>query len=249
MRSKGFTLIEMVITIIVLGVIFLGFSGILETGTKGYIDSVDRQKLHNQARFVIEKMSREIRHAVPNSFATSSSTSAKCINFYPIVRSGFYSRNQSSGKIDFVVTNQGARLISPDSESLVINPSRNADLSSSSNQSESLAGCRDSADSSCTESEPASGVYVYSIDDNFDSHSVANRYYIYNGEVSYCINSNGRLTRNTVIVAEEINFTQSRFEYLQATLQRGGLVHLDFLFTNQDEQSFYRQDVQVLNVP
>ncbi|WCE30010.1 PilW family protein [Vibrio sp. SCSIO 43137] len=248
MRSKGFTLVEMVITIIVLGVIFLGFTGILETGTKGYIDSVDRQKVQNQARFVIEKMSREIRHAVPNSFATTSSTSAKCINFYPIVRSGFYSRNQTSGKVDFVVTNQGVQLPSPVSESLVINPSRNADLTSG-KQFKSLSGCRDSADSSCTESQPASGVYVYSIDDDFNSHSVANRYYTYNGEVSYCISSSGNLTRNTVIVAEEVNFTQSRFEYLQATLQRGGLVHLDFLFTNQDEQSFYRHDVQVLNVP
>lgn len=73
MKNRGFTLIEMVITIVVGSFIMLGIAGYLQLGAKGYADTIDRQKLQTQAQFVIEKMSREIRHAVPNSFFINES--------------------------------------------------------------------------------------------------------------------------------------------------------------------------------
>lgn len=250
-RAKGFTLVEMVMTTVVLGIIFLGITGFIEYGTRGYVDTIDRQKLQNQARFVIEKLSREIRHAVPNSFEViTNGANTKCLNFYPIERSGFYTQSVSSGKVEFVVNNQGGRFSSPVTESLVINPSRIEDLTDS-DHFKSLSGCRDSGDSTCEETEPSSGVYIYSVNNSFTSHSIANRYFTYQQMVAYCITSTGAITRNNVIVGDGINFAQSSFSYSQPSLQRGGLVHLDFLFTNQaqDEQSFYKHDVQVLNVP
>ncbi len=248
MKSKGFTLVEMVMTIVVMGIVFLGLAGFLELGTKGYVDSVDRQKIQNQARFVIEKLSREIRHAVPNSFAVVTNTTSKCLNFYPIKNAGFYRLDEQNRHLEFIVDNQGSRLTDSASDRLVTNPSQISDLTSDSH-SVSLAGCLSSSDSSCVESEPGSGVYTYTVSDVFSSHSVAKRHYTYNGQVSYCITSAGLITRNGVNVGEGLDLAQSSFSYLPATLQRGGLIHLDFLFTNQDEQSFYKHDVQVLNVP
>ncbi|GLO59766.1 MSHA biogenesis protein MshO [Vibrio sp. MACH09] len=251
MRVKGFTLVEMVMVMVVMGIIFLGITGFIELGAKGYVDTVDRQKVQNQARFAIEKLSREIRHGIPNSFATvTNSVGDKCLEFYPIARSGFYSQNEVSGRVDFIIGNQGERLPTSNSEKMVINPSRIEDLTSET-QSVSLANCRNSSNDECTEEEKSSGVFVYSVDDDFDSHSIARRYYSFNGKVTYCISTTGMITRNGISVADGINHNQSSFSYLDASLQRSGLVHLDFLFTNpeQDEQSFYKHDVQVLNVP
>ncbi len=71
MSSRGFTLVEMVLTLIVGSILVLGIAGFVELGTKGYADSVDRQRIQTQAQFVLEKLSREFRHAVPNSFSGS----------------------------------------------------------------------------------------------------------------------------------------------------------------------------------
>lgn len=54
-RQSGFTLIELVITIVVVAIMVMGIAGFIELGTKGYVDTVDRQQLQNQARFAVEK--------------------------------------------------------------------------------------------------------------------------------------------------------------------------------------------------
>ncbi|NMT50501.1 PilW family protein, partial [Vibrio parahaemolyticus] len=89
-----------VITIVVGSFIMLGIAGYLQLGAKGYADTIDRQKLQTQAQFVIEKMSREIRHAVPNSFFINEKEK-NCLMFMPIEHSGFYAI--SGNDIQFVV--------------------------------------------------------------------------------------------------------------------------------------------------
>ena len=68
MKTRGFTLMEMIVTIVIGSFIMLGIAGYVQLGMKGYADTIDRQRMQTQAQFVLEKMSREIRHAVPNSF-------------------------------------------------------------------------------------------------------------------------------------------------------------------------------------
>ncbi len=68
MKDRGFTLMEMIVTIVVGSFIMLGIAGYVQLGMKGYADTIDRQRIQTQAQFVLEKMTREIRHAVPNSF-------------------------------------------------------------------------------------------------------------------------------------------------------------------------------------
>lgn len=60
-RQAGFTLIEMVITIVVIGII-AGISAMLILqAMRGYSDQDVRADLTNQARLAIERMAREIR--------------------------------------------------------------------------------------------------------------------------------------------------------------------------------------------
>ncbi|MEZ9417572.1 pilus assembly protein PilW, partial [Vibrio sp. 10N.286.49.E1] len=82
--------------------------------------SVERFRLQTEARFVLEKLSREVRHAVPNLFPAS--VSSGCVSFYPIVDSGFYAI--SGADINFLVSDTGATSSSLQTMSLVINPTR-----------------------------------------------------------------------------------------------------------------------------
>ena len=45
MKQRGFTLIEMIVTIVVVGVIGLAIAGFVEYGMKGYVETIDRQKV------------------------------------------------------------------------------------------------------------------------------------------------------------------------------------------------------------
>ncbi|WED21540.1 type II secretion system GspH family protein [Vibrio sp. JC009] len=246
MKRSGFTLIEMVMTIVVSGIIVLGITGFLQLGITGYSDTIARQKVQNQARFAIEKMSREMRHAVPNSFELNGS----CLRFYPIKYSGFYTQVEAqsvaNNTIMFMTDNQA--VASADFEPgdrLVINPSSFGDLTS-----DTASAPVEDCDISCSENNG-----IYTISDTFSSYSVGNRHYIYGEDyVTYCLTS-GSVTRaegatgSAVTVADSLDGSSS-FSYESPTLQRGGLVHMDLLFVNDDgEESSYKHDVQVLNVP
>ncbi|EGR0109713.1 PilW family protein [Vibrio vulnificus] len=229
MSSRGFTLVEMVLTLIVGSILVLGIAGFVELGTKGYADSVDRQRIQTQAQFVLEKLSREFRHAVPNSF----SDSGNCLSFYPIVYSGFYA--VEGNDIQFLIGNTSATSPLANGLSLVINPSRQQDLVS---DSFDVSGLTNGAGYFAVLNQAAS----------LESNSINRRHYIFNanGRVEYCFTA-GRISRNGVQVADSVS--AASFNYLEPTLQRGGLVHIKLTFTQNDESSHYQQDVQVLNVP
>ncbi|EGQ8023982.1 prepilin-type N-terminal cleavage/methylation domain-containing protein [Vibrio vulnificus] len=229
MSSRGFTLVEMVLTLIVGSILVLGIAGFVELGTKGYADSVDRQRIQTQAQFVLEKLSREFRHAVPNSF----SDSGNCLSFYPIVYSGFYA--VEGNDIQFLIGNTNATSPLANGLSLVINPSRQQDLV---NDSFDVSGLTNGAGYFAVLNQAAS----------LESNSINRRHYIFNanGRVEYCFTA-GRISRNGVQVADSVS--AASFNYLEPTLQRGGLVHIKLTFTQNDESSHYQQDVQVLNVP
>ncbi|AIL71736.1 MSHA biogenesis protein MshO [Vibrio vulnificus] len=229
MNSRGFTLVEMVLTLIVGSILVLGIAGFVELGTKGYADSVDRQRIQTQAQFVLEKLSREFRHAVPNSF----SDSGNCLSFYPIVYSGFYA--VEGNDIRFLIGNTNVTPPLANGLSLVINPSRQQDLVS---DSFDVSGLTNGAGYFAVLNQAAS----------LESNSINRRHYIFNanGRVEYCFTA-GRISRNGVQVADSVS--AASFNYLEPTLQRGGLVHIKLTFTQNDESSHYQQDVQVLNVP
>ncbi|HAS6359074.1 TPA: prepilin-type N-terminal cleavage/methylation domain-containing protein [Vibrio vulnificus] len=231
MSSRGFTLVEMVLTLIVGSILVLGIAGFVELGTKGYADSVDRQRIQTQAQFVLEKLSREFRHAVPNSF----SDSGNCLSFYPIIYSGFYA--VEANDIRFLIGNDKVTTPLSSGLGLVINPSRKDDLENSFFNVSNL--------------DNSAGYFELTGQaSQLTSESINHRHYIFNRAdlVEYCFdNDNQRINRKGVQVAD--NVSAATFQYLEPTLQRGGLVHIKLTFTQNDESSHYQQDVQVLNVP
>jgi MSHA biogenesis protein MshO len=240
MKPRGFTLIEMVMTLIVGSILVLGIAGFVDLGARGYSDTIERQRMQTQAKFVLEKMSREIRHAVPNMFSNDLVTGASdCISFYPIVTSGFYA--VSGADLQFVVGSNGVTTNDIDSFSLVINPTE----PSPSNNVFPLSSV-----------SSANNVFVLAGQAaNLNGDSVSNRHYIYNpdGEVSYCLVNQQvhRLVNRVNLAPVSDSGVTGSLNYTPATVQNNGVVHINLNFTNDDgdESTNFRQDVQVLNVP
>ncbi|MDD1829233.1 prepilin-type N-terminal cleavage/methylation domain-containing protein [Photobacterium sp. ZSDE20] len=248
MKQRGFTLIEMIVTIVVVAVIGLAIAGFVEYGMKGYVDTIDRQKVQVKGQFVVEKMSREISHAVPNSFTEDQTflpTPAfdrKCLSFYPIKYSGFYYFDEANNKLDFIVGQDSPTLDNDDY--IIINPTSFNDLAAISSKRIDVSGA--------TQNNNAFSVPVVSL----ASKSPAKRHYVYdqNSHVSYClvndtIQNQGLIQRNGVTVADSINYAESNFRYEEPSLQRGGVIHIDLVLEQNNEVSVYQQDVQVLNAP
>lgn len=87
-RSAGFTLIELITVIVILGIVAgIGSSFIVNT-----VDSYDavqkRSKLVNHGRLVVEQITRQIRVAVPNSVRVSGT--GNCVEFMPLVSGATY---------------------------------------------------------------------------------------------------------------------------------------------------------------
>ncbi|MDR9826751.1 prepilin-type N-terminal cleavage/methylation domain-containing protein [Vibrio sp. FNV 38] len=242
MKARGFTLIEMIISIIIVAIIALGITGFVDFGTRGFAQTVERQKLHTQAQFVLQKLSRELRHAVPNSIDINGD----CFSFYPIKYSGFYHVTGISlpYQLDFI---SGQDLLPSqygDDEFMIINPTSQPYIDDTNNQVSLKDVTVSSAQSSVSINQPLS------------SESVANRHYITEKKYIYKYDSANQVLNRmdgtcdsglAVPVADSIkSFSVS---YFQPNLVRGGLVHIDMVMVYNEEQASYQQEVQVLNVP
>lgn len=60
-NSKGFTLIEIIVTIVIVGIIGGIAALIITQGVRAYSDQAVRSDVHYQARLAMERMAREIR--------------------------------------------------------------------------------------------------------------------------------------------------------------------------------------------
>ncbi|WP_351074682.1 type II secretion system protein [Shewanella sp. CAL98-MNA-CIBAN-0140] len=91
-NTAGFTLIEMVTVILILGIIVVGVSSFVIFGTRIFVESSAVDQVLSQSRFGIERMTRDIRRAVPNSMRVLTATdgSYQCLELLPISTSTSY---------------------------------------------------------------------------------------------------------------------------------------------------------------
>lgn len=103
-KQQGFTLIELVVVIILLGVTSVGVARILGLATQNYVNSAERDELSNSARFVLERLNKELPHALPNSVrefsVTNNGNTIECLEFVPIIASS------TSLDLTHITTNQ-----------------------------------------------------------------------------------------------------------------------------------------------
>lgn len=86
-REQGFTLVEMVMVVIVLGIIGAMVSVFMRAPVDAYFDTARRAALTDVADTALRRMARDIHKALPNSIRNPS---ASCIEFIPTRIGGRY---------------------------------------------------------------------------------------------------------------------------------------------------------------
>ena len=85
-RARGFTLIELVVVIVLLGITAVTMSLLFTGSVSGYIDTSRRADSAASARVALDRMGRELREAMPLSIRVSNG----CIQFLPILGGSIY---------------------------------------------------------------------------------------------------------------------------------------------------------------
>ena len=88
-RASGFTLIELTMTITILGIMAVGVTSFFGATVGGYGTTVVRAQMASAMVVAGERISRDIRRALPNSVRIGGVLD-NCVEFVPVKRGGFY---------------------------------------------------------------------------------------------------------------------------------------------------------------
>lgn len=88
--QRGFTLVEMVAVIVLLSFGVVGGVQLFRTLAQSYRDTSTRMQLTQNGRFVIARVSRELREALPGSIRVTAAGGTQCIEWLPIFAASRY---------------------------------------------------------------------------------------------------------------------------------------------------------------
>jgi len=251
MRDRGFSLIELIVVILILGIIGAGTAIYIVRGMQAYTDTVRRDRLTAMARAATERVVRELRNALPNSIRITTDSAGgvttACIEFVPVERASAYrdalAPRGSITRFDAVPFDPplaGTR-----------NPGPVAGFDAASN---TLAGeVRLSAAHRFAHDSPQRRFFIATDPVSFcidDGTGQLNRY----GGYGFTAAASAPPTATPALLGEHLQLIDGGtavvpFAWDPGSLTRAGIVTLDFRFMEEGEWVRLRQEVQIRNAP
>ncbi|HET6473421.1 MAG TPA: type II secretion system protein [Pseudomonadales bacterium] len=258
MRAAGFTLIELVVVITVMAILSVGAATFIGDATDGYAATVRRSELGGTARLAAERITRELRVALPNSVRVTGG----CLEFIPTEGGSTYLTLPVSTvgtTFDVVApidpSSAGARIaVFPDTAATVY-----------------AIGAAGVISPSAAFSAPDANNVVHvtlSSAHRFPIESPSRRFYLLRTPVSYCVDQNRlwryqgygfSVTQPTVAglptsepgrspIGEDV-VSPAPFALSGATLTRNAEIALDLQFQDGNDVLRFQHTVQLRNVP
>ncbi|MCP3128640.1 PilW family protein [Shewanella sp. KJ2020] len=272
--TRGFTLVEMVTVILILGILVVGVSSFIIFGTRIFVESSSVDQVLSQSRFAVERMTRELRSALPSSVRiTSDSLTYQCVEFVPIEASTTYLSMpiapNATALTGTVILNTTDKI--KENQYIWIYPLTDSDVYNSARQKRAQIKAITPSD---TIDNQVTLTFIAST--RFAEASPRQRIYFASAPVSYCFQKAAAsneliLQRYTgyqfnnsqprpidmgtgVLMAQNMvnSFTNSSdlpMILTPSTLVNNAMVHLQPRFTVNGETFQYRHQVQVINVP
>ncbi|MGR3969478.1 PilW family protein [Shewanella sp. 1180_01] len=270
--KRGFTLVEMVTVILILGILVVGVSSFIIFGTRIFVESSSVDQVLSQSRFAVERMTRELRNALPNSVRVNTdSLTYQCIEFVPIEASTTY---LTMPIIPAAAASTGIVILDNTASAIRVNqfawiyPLVDADVYSSARQKRAQVKTIAISGNQVT--------LTFTAPTRFAEASPRQRIYLGSSPVSYCFekgtsgndlqivryagyNFNGvqpnPATMGTgVLMAQGVanrldNGNDLPLILTPSSLVNNAMVHLRPRFNVNGETFQYRHQVQVINVP
>jgi len=254
-KLGGFTLVEMVTVILILGIIVVGVSSFVIFGTRIFVESSAVDQVLSQSRFGVERMTRDIRSALPNSTRLLTATDGRyqCIEFVPITASTSYvnapiAPAATSNTLSAIVINQTIlagqwAIIYPLTTNEIYNPTG------------STAKRFLISSVSTSEASPLKRLYLtaqpvsYCVENQPNGTSDLTRYANYGYQNSQ---PTPTAMANRVIMAQNIInslLIEPAITLTPSSLVTNAIVHIEPRFSVNGESFKYQHQVQVINVP
>ncbi|MBI1423917.1 MAG: prepilin-type N-terminal cleavage/methylation domain-containing protein [Gammaproteobacteria bacterium] len=256
-RQQGFNLIELVVTITVIGIIMAGTLAYVTNSVTAYTATARRDQLTSLGRTAVEKVARELRAALPNSVRVNNN----CIEFFPTLGGSIYqtlpvdTAAASFTAVDFSL------LGSSGTDYVVVYPYDAAALYAAANPGPLVAYSGKAGSPTATVSLAAAH--------QFSHQAPQRRFYVVSAPVSYCIVGTDLLRYqnygihavqsappgggSSTLLAQDIQtsdgvVTVTPFTYTPGTLRRSGVIALDFRFLIGGEWIRLTHEVHIQNV-
>jgi MSHA biogenesis protein MshO len=269
--NNGFTLVELILVIIVLGILATVTTSYLGLGVRMYTEANDRAQLLNQSRFAIERLTRELRNVVPNSVRIEGS----CLEFMPLSAAARYSIapfDSADDELTFYSALPEWQDADTSNDNFIVQAgdyvSIYPTLSSHIYSDIVSVGAEKRTVQITANPVATNGTVSLAIASNrFPAQSSSQRMYLMpSSPVSYCV-TGGNLRRydNYVVTATQQvmnssggilmaeNLEQGSFQpftIAPAVLQRNSVVHIILKFQSDfGDDLFFNQEVHIPNVP
>lgn len=250
----GFTLLEMVVVVVILGILAAGVAQFIRAPIDAYTNTANRAALSDAADGAIRRMGRDIQRALPNSFRPPSNGDTACFELLPTEASGRYrverdsSNDANDNTLDFstadssfdVLAHVGLNQLSGSNSVVVYNlgiAGANAYAAAENRQSIQTSGV----------TFPATGGAVAKITlttptIQFPNESPSRRFYVIGSQAVVYSCSGGAIWRALRAISPtalatcpttgdhklvgNVDCTRTSFTYVPAVTQRAGMVEL-----------------------
>lgn len=253
--TKGFTLVELVMVILLLGVMATFTSQFIGIGSQIYGDASSREQLMSDARFAMERLNREVRDAVPGSVRIEDAAGnpldqGACLRFWPIATASRYLGSAASGGLTIVEP----EMLPREEDEAIVYPLADPALNL---EQRCLHG--NCVARVISVGSPVSGALPLTVDDTFAKESPGQRIYFARQQVRYCV-TNAALTRASAAIGTDFHGSTpalmaehirpaSYYFYREPAAFSQSEVGLRMELEQRGERVLFNHKLETLNVP